>query len=279
MFSIYTSAFNIVKNKFSYEEAFDNYLSFAEEVIVSTRKDNEDSTIEVLNKYTNKYKKFKYVISNDDISHPYFHGRLRDLALQSCSQEFCIGLDIDELVPVWQKYNWISLARNLSFCDFDAYLVPILNLWGSYETIRWDKDFNYGDKWAIHKNIKGKIKRGPVKFGIRDDGTIDVDKSDTCELIYENGDLVRSYPIITNRNGNLNQYLFECMNKIFIYHIGYADFDRRVNINKTFWYDQLKLRSGNRQEESIDKYTPTNKDILLNKQLIKHNLPLWNQSL
>ena len=185
-------------------------------------------------------------------------------------------MDFDELVPVWQKYNWESFARILSFSNFDAYLVPILNLWGSYETIRWDNEFNYTDKWALHKNIKGKIKRGPVKFAIREDGTIDVDKSDTKELIYDNGELVKYSSIINNRNGNLAQYIFECTNKIFIYHIGYANFEKRINLNKNFWYDQLKLRSGNRQEASIKKYTPTETTELFNKKLIKHNVPLWN---
>ena len=275
MFSIYTSAFNIVKNGFDYAQSFDNYLSFSDEVVVSTTNNNEDSTLEVLEEYAKKYKNFRYIISNLDRKHPFFHGHLRDEALQECKEEFCICLDLDELLPLWQKYNWVSFARMLSFSEADAYLIPLINLWGSYETIRWDKEINYAYKWALHKNKKGKIKRGPVKFAIREDGTVDVDKSDTCELIYENGDLVRFSQIITNPNGNLAQYIFESTTKMLIYHLGYADYNHRVKVNKNFWQDQLNIHSGNRQKDRIEKYIPTDAKTL-NKPLVKHNVPLWN---
>lgn len=278
MFSIYTSAFNIVKNGFDYDQSFRNYLEFGEEVIVSTINNNEDSTIEVLEEYSSRHKNFKYIISDLDRKHPFFHGHLRDVSLQACSQEFCICLDLDELLPIWQKYNWISFARILSFSKFDSYLVPLLNLWGSYETIRWDKDMNYAYKWALHKNIKNKIRRGPVNFAIRQDGTVDVDKSDTCELIYEDGSLIKYSQIINDQNGNLSQYLFECVSKMFIYHLGYADYDHRVRVNKNFWHDQLKIHSGNRQEDRINKYIPMNTNVLVNKPLITHNIPLWNHN-
>jgi len=279
MFSIYSSAFNIEKNAFDFKTAFDNYLSFGEEVVISTINNNEDLTISILEEYSKKYKNFKYYTFNLERKDPLFWGKLRDGALQNCTEEFCISLDLDEYVPCWQKYNWINFARNLSFSENDAYLVPLLNLWGNKSTIRWDTSTNYLFKWALHKNLKSprRLKRGPVNFAKRIDGTVDITKSDTNELIYENGELVRAQNIITDFSLNPQNYIQECSYKIFIYHTGYLNFQDRLSRNKNFWNEQFKIQGGHTQDDAANKFAPLNIQDLENKNLIKHGLRFWNE--
>lgn len=280
MFSIYTSAFNIVKNNYDYESAFENYNRFAEEIVISTIEGNEDQTIDILKKIEKRNNKFKIIIKDLDRQDPLFWGKLRNEGLKQCSEEFCVSLDLDELVPIWQKYNWINHARMLTYSDYDAYLVPLLNLWGSEKTIRWDNDINYLFKWALHKNPKvynKDIMRGPVKFAVLKDGTVDITKSDTNELIYSDGNLIKSLRIINNYEGNPEEYTRECCTKIFIYHTGYLNFKDKINRNKNFWNKQFKIQAGFKQEDAANKFAPIEESDLLNKNLFNHNLKLWNE--
>lgn len=278
MFSIYTSAFNIIKNNYDYSTAFKNYDEFADEVIISTIDNNDDSTIEILNdlaKCNNKFKIIKCPLKRQD---PLFWGKLRNEGLKNCTQEFCVSLDLDELIPNWQKYNWINYARLLAYSTYDAYLVPLINLWGDKNHIRWDNDTNYLFKWVLHKNSKaGKnLQRGTVNFAKKPDGTVDINKSDTNELIYEDGSLVQSERIIKNYKGNPSEYIEECFSKIFIYHTGYLNFQDKILRNKNFWNEQFNIQAGFDQIDLANKFAPIDKKNLDGKSLFKHNLKLWD---
>lgn len=280
MFSIYTSAFNIVKNNYDYKTAFNNYGSFAEEVVISTLNNNEDETLNILEDLSKTDPKFKIIKCNLDRKDPLFWGKLRNEGLQNCSQDFCISLDLDELLPLWQKYNWINYARSLAYSEFDSYLVPLINLWGDKTKIRWDADTNYLFKWALHKNSTistNKIKRGPVNFALKENNTVDITKSDTNELVYEDGNLVKTLRVINDYEGDPGKYIEECRLKIFIYHTGYLDFKDRVFRNRNFWNEQFKIQAGFNQDVSANKFAPTNEENLLNKNLFPHALKLWNE--
>ena len=68
MFSIYSTAFNVIKNSFDYKEAVSNFCSFAEEVVISINH-SEDSTLEAFEELLKDYDNLKLVkadISYDD---------------------------------------------------------------------------------------------------------------------------------------------------------------------------------------------------------------------
>ena len=54
MFSIYSSAFNLIKNNFDYKEAIDNFCNFAEEVVIAVNT-SEDDTLQVLQNLSSEY--------------------------------------------------------------------------------------------------------------------------------------------------------------------------------------------------------------------------------
>jgi len=60
MFSIYTIAFNVVKNQFDFKEAVENFCFFAEEVVVAVNK-SEDGTLEQFLKLQSTYDNLKIV--------------------------------------------------------------------------------------------------------------------------------------------------------------------------------------------------------------------------
>ena len=92
-------------------------------------------------------------------------------------------------------------------------------------TIDLYEDLNHytaiGHKWYLHKR-KGTF-RGSVNWARKEDGNLDPEKSDTCELIDHEGDLI------------------PCIGRIEfsphdpkIIHLGYLDLDERNKVNK-FW--------------------------------------------
>ena len=66
-------------------------------------------------------------------------------------------------------------------------MLPVLNLYGDKEHCS-----DLGRKWYFHE--KDGCHRGPVNFGLKED-LIDIEKTDTCELVDEGGNLVGVLPI------------------------------------------------------------------------------------
>lgn len=229
MFSIYSSAFNLIKNKFNYESAISNFSDFADEVVLSVNT-SEDDTLDKLIQLSKDFPKLKIVSSDFSYSDPLLDGKIKNFALQSTTQEFKIGLDMDEYIPLWQKSIWEDLAYSLRFDGVSAIMIPSLNLFkdkSHYSSVT--------RKWYLHKS---GCFRGAVNFARKADGTIDTSKSDTCELIDKDGNLVSfrsiSPEIEEMRKGTVP----------FVVHTGYLSLENRVIRNKNFWGDHWKVESG-----------------------------------
>lgn len=227
MFSIYTSAFNLIKNNFSYKQSIENFCNIAEEVVVAINK-SEDSTLESVKSLS--YKNLNIIEVDIPYTDPLLDGKIKNAALQGTTKEFKIGLDMDEYIPLNQKTIWENLAQQLRFDDVDCYMIPSLNLY---------KDkyhyFSITNKWYLHK---ANLYRGPVNFGRRSNGTIDTTKSDGCELIDINGNLAKSKYLPNDIN------ILRQKNIPFVVHTGYISLDDRVLRNKNFWEKHWLIESG-----------------------------------
>jgi hypothetical protein len=258
MFSIYVSAFNLKSGLFDYEDALLNFTEFAEEVVVSTL---DDGSIELLNECRIKHKlNFKIEVSNESLDDYAFDGKIKNHGLQATTNPYKISLDLDERIPIWQKDKWIEMGESMySSNSYDAVLIPSINLCGSFKTYK-----DIGHKWYLHKT---GLKRGIVNFAKLDNNKIDISKSDTCELLYEDNTLVKygSYP------GNVE--VIRDYNIPFIYHLWAVNSYSRIKKN-LFWKPVWENRAGHEV-----------KDILLNDKdistipIFQHNLPLWNKTL
>jgi hypothetical protein len=230
MFSIYSSAFNIIKNDFEYESFINNFCQFAEEVVIAVNR-SEDDTFNALKCLQAKNNNLKIISTDFSYDDPLLDGKIKNEALQNTSNPIKIGLDLDEYIPTNQKESWIDFGKLLiSNKNAGCIMIPSLNLYK-------DKDHysSIGRKWYLHKE---GYQRGAVNFARKDNGTVDTSKSDTCELIDINGNLVPSLvfdnSIESLRSGSVP----------FVVHAGYIDLEKRVKRNLNFWSNHWKVESG-----------------------------------
>lgn len=245
MISIYSSAFNLIKNNFNYLSSVSNFCSIANEVVIAINT-SEDGTFQEMQKLVNEYSNLKIIQIDISYEDPLLDGKIKDLALQNTTEIIKIGLDMDEYIPLWQKEIWYKLAEQLVSDDCNCYMIPSVNLYKDY-----DHYFSITPKWYIHKS---GLFRGPVNFARNRDGTIDTKKSDGCELIDSLGNLVSSKIAPYNIN-DLRTGLFP-----FVIHTGYVNLDNRLLRNKNFWSDHWLKESGGKEpphkiHKSIEDFT------------------------
>jgi hypothetical protein len=234
--SIYSSAFNLLKNKFNFIEAINNFCLFAEEIVICVNS-SDDDTFEELNKLKSYYSNLIIIESNFSYEDPLLDGKIKNKALQATTNEIKIGLDMDEYIPLWQKLIWKKLAFNLKFdYNSDCYMIPSINL---YKNI--NNYFSITPKWYLHKS---NLYRGAVNFAKKDNGTVDTSKSDTCELIDENGNLVKYSQVTPFDIDSLRTKDYP-----FVIHNGYLDLNNRLLRNKNFWEDHWKIESGGQEPQ------------------------------
>ena len=226
--SIYTSAFNLHKNGFvDWAESIQRFSEFADEVVISVNT-SEDSTLESI--YDLPFKNLKVVECDISYEDPLLDGKLKNEALQACSGDILVQLDMDEYVPIEQKPLWYNYAKFLFFKEssIQCYMFPSVNL---YKDKNHLKDINA--KWYMHK--KG-LFRGPVNFARKEDGTVDTNKSDTCAILDADGNLA-------NRD-ELIQALMDDFAYPFVVHTGYIDLEARLKRNEEFWSEHWRKESG-----------------------------------
>lgn len=271
MFSIYSTIFNIDKEFYSkdfIEDALFNFRSFVGnngEIVFSIPKEEKSAkNISILEKYGCK---IVFVdINKEDIL---FVGKLKNIALQFTTFPAKVGLDLDERIPLRHKNRWENFFRTFDIYNYGTLFIHSLDLWCDIFSIKNDLSFYENKfKWYMHKD---GLFRGVVNFAKTKDG-IDISKTDTCELIDSSGNLPLTFPIRMDKYYDLEYFLNFIENEgTFVYHLGYANLDSRLDINNSFWREFKKKR--NRGKDPFDIKTEK-KDLIC--ETIKHNLPLWN---
>ena len=260
--SIYSTAFNILDKGFDLKDALDNWFFYADEVCVAVNK-SVDDTEEAFRQYGEE-KGYNLTVVPVDIDYddPFCYGKTEDAALQACTGDLLIQQNLDERLG-GNKQAIKSLGEQLLDSDkFASFFVPVVNLYGDY--------YHYSDcgaKWYIHKT---GLNRGPVNFGIKENGLPDYNKTSTDELIDDKGELLPTYPLCGSREPSI--ILDYCRGGLpFVYHLGYVDLKERVKRNefwKAFWE---KATGGDENAHSIEEAE------LKEGDREKHNLPLWNK--
>ena len=270
MFSIYSSAFNVIKNSFDYKEAVENFCSFAEEVVICVNQ-SEDSSLEAFEELKKEYKNLKIVSSNFSYEDPLLDGKIKNEALQNTSFEYKIGLDMDERIPIRHKDRWIKISNfMLDYQEIAGFLIPSVDLWKDELHTQADPNKNKNFKWYLHK---GGLYRGAVNFARLANGKIDREKSDTCELVDAYGNLVPTPKIYQEFEKDEDYFNWLENNSIFIFHVGFLDFNKKIIRNKNFWNKHWELVSGEKHNTAmtIEEFENRSKNLKL------HNLKLWNQ--
>lgn len=269
--SVYTSLFNYSPEKFDLLGAFKNWSKYANEIVIATFEDQEFSLGKIIfEEYfggfyqcapENEGKPFVKLIGVKDTSldDPLFDGKLKNAALQDCSNELVIQLDADEKIG-GDLEQWQYLSNILhQYPRPIAYMIPVIDLYKDYSHYK-----SVSSKWYLH--LKEKTYRGPVNFAIRQDGTLDTNSSDSCELIDENGNLVPYFNDIRFYAPSKSGKDFN-VNACHIIHEGYLDLNKRIENNK-FWGPVWSKRQGEHVEvaTTLEKLEEENK-------AIPHGLP------
>jgi hypothetical protein len=274
MVSVYSILFNAIKNNFDYQGAFKNFLSFGDEVVIVIDRlaggVGDDGTWDAVNQWNlDNQAKLKIFEHNVSIKDPEWIGKLKNHALQHTTLPYKVLLDMDERVDAKLKERWLKYGKRLQTFKEPTYLVPSLDLYGDYNSIRWDNDCNLKFKWYLH--LEG-FYRGAVKQGVNSDGTINMKISDACELIDKDKNLViGKYLIPPNifESKALDSYLkFLKEEGIYVFHLGYVDFEQKAKINREVWGEHHKFMTGAETSfltQAEQMYSIT----------YSHNLPLW----
>jgi hypothetical protein len=233
--SVYTSCFNLSASFFDLEDAFSNWGIYANEICIASM-DTGDNTFQILKGYEGKKfnnAKVKVIYTDFKLEDYAFDGKLKNAALQACSNKFCIQQDLDERIGgmpnAWDILSEISLKNNIP-----AFFIPVINLYKSKEYYS-----GISQKWYFHK--KDGCYRGVVNFAKLND-KIDIERSDTCELIDKDGNLIPSADIYNGASNSDKINLFKNGNP-YIIHLGYLDLQKREKQNQ-FWKPVWENRKG-----------------------------------
>lgn len=260
MFSVYTSLYRVSRPDcfIDWEAALDNFSSFGKQVVVATFGNNQDD-IDLLENYAIFNDKIKIVTVDTDLEDPFFDGKLKNAALKGCNEEFCILCDSDERLRLADKPNWNRAAQYLRQLDnIDAFFVPVIDLFNTEREYR-----SLGQKWYLHKNLPN-LNRGVVNFAKRDNNRIDISKSDSCELIYDDATLCRTISLIDKLSIKAIDDL-----GMKIFHLGWLDKQKRLLAN-SFWKNIWEARAGRPVHDIIET-----KEELDEIEYWLHKLKLW----
>lgn len=186
MISIYTSAYNLTNNIYNWRESLELFSKFASEVVVATTVFHDAESYKLLTEFANNHNNIKIVATDFSLETADFDGKIKNAALSCCSQPYCMLLDLDEKPLLSQIQLWLQYCKLLDselYSKIDGFLIASINL---YKDIEHYKDIGY--KFYLHKNFRG-LRRGVVNFAKNKDGSIDISKSDTTEVITDNGNL------------------------------------------------------------------------------------------
>ena len=244
---------------FPWEAALQNFCDFSEEVVIAINT-SEDGTYEhVLDwKRLNSVDKLVIVRTDFSYSDPEFDGKIKNAALQACTQDYCILLDMDEEIPTPKENRpkWEKAAKSLEAYKADCVLIPSVNLCGDKYHY---KDIGY--KFYLHKNHIG-LQRGVAGFARTEDGKIDIKKSDTTELIYPNGRLASSYAYYNDIGSLRNKGI------PYVFHYWGVNPEQRVRQN-AFWKPVWENRAGKNVDDIV-----LSSDLIKNTEIFAHNLPV-----
>lgn len=228
--SIYTSLFNYDPEKFDLLEAFKNWSKYADEIVIATFEDQAKDISAIVGSEMCGFwdiPEFQIVSCPEtSLEDPLFDGKLKNAALQACSNELVIQQDMDErLGGDIRQWNYLSSVL-LTLKPPYAAMIPVIDLYKDYHHYK-----AVNAKWYLH--IKEGSFRGAVNFAKRENGSLDISKSDSCELIDKNENLIPYFvdsrfaqPFTNKEVDQMNASMPH------VIHLGYLDLTKRAEHNK-----------------------------------------------
>lgn len=229
MLEIYQTAHSLIKNNiWGWDYSFRSSCEFADKVtfVVNKSQDGTKEAIQVALKDFNNWQIIDTELSTDD---RWFDGKLKQIGLENCTQEFKLQLDADE-APIGNREMWDNYLFQFKFAPQKCLAIGSVNFF---------KDFS-GYYSITHKQYLSKgadCFRGPVISARNQDGSIDTTRSDGCDLILENGEFAPTAYLPNNLE------LIESLSVPAINHFGYVNLASRIERNQKFWKEHWYVES------------------------------------
>lgn len=258
MLEIYQTAHSLIKNNiWGWDSSFKSSCEFADRVTIVVNKSN-DGTREAIQEALKEFSNWNIIDSDLLTSDRWFDGKLKQIGLENCKEEFKLQLDADEM-PIGQREMWDNYLFQFKFAPEKCLAVASVNFF---------KDF-YHYYSITHKQYISKgtdCFRGPVISARNPDGSIDTTRSDGCDLILANGQFAPTAFTPTDLS------LVENLEVPAIGHFGYVNLASRIERNQKFWKEHWYVESnGKAPAHKIHM-----KEDDFDQQYIPCNIPLKN---
>lgn len=258
MLTIAAAAYNVISMGFSWKQNIRNWINFLDgsgEIVIAVNTSKDDTLKELREFFAAERLTlpawsslvFNVIETNFPYDDPEFDGKIKNAAFKAATMPVVLALDLDEILPLKNKHAWDDARRSLIYTyDFDGFIIPSVDLCKSWETCK-----SVGQKFYLVKS-RPNISRGVPKFARKEDGSIDITKSDTTEFILENGELAKFGSLI-NPNYAEAQRLGEIQSgRIpFVLHLGWLDREQRMRQSK-FWKPVWENRAKSEVKDVID---------------------------
>lgn len=229
MLEIYQTAHNLIKNNiWGWEKSFQSSCLFADKVTIIVNK-SEDKTREKIQESLINFDNWQIIDTDISINDRWFDGKLKQIGLENCSEEFKLQLDADE-APIGSRAMWDNYLFQFKFSPAKCLAIASVNFF---------KDFN-GYYSITHKQYLSKgtdCFRGPVIHARNSDGSIDTTKSDGCDLITKDGNFAQT-AFLPNDLESIEKLEVPAIN-----HWGYVNLKSRIERNIKFWNEHWYVES------------------------------------
>lgn len=253
--SAYTYLFNARKFDFDLDGMVKNFTDFFDETVVATIPSEDDTYERLLNWNQKLGDKFRVLMTDISLSSNRFDGDLKTAALQECTKSTpqdprCyVIMDGDETIPLSYAYSWRMAATALYKQNaIDGALIPVVDLYKD----KYHAKESLGYKFRLHKDTV--VRRGVLPSAELENGLFDTSKSDSTEPLLANGQLANFAPLARSQ--------------LYVLHWGHLNAERRAKLNREFWREHWKNRSGQEPNMALTA------EEVNNVAVIEHGLPL-----
>ncbi len=261
--AIYSTIWGLEKspNSFDIKGALANWALYAQHISIACGDEFSRDFVEKIaneNGFPVSCIKTNFDFKED----PFAYGKTENEALQNCQGDTLIQQNMDERIRINKDILFKLSDLLLNNPTIGAFFVPTIDLYGDVNKYLAP----IKAKWYIHK--EGYF-RGPVKFGIKENGYPDYHKTSTDELIDRNGNLVPTVKLLENSSiEGLREYVNQGMP--IVYHLGYLDFKERLE-RSLWWKSYWEKATGGDSNQH-----PTSIEEIAQKETQEHGLPIWD---
>ena len=189
--SAYTTVRNALGQDYPMEECLAS-VDFCDEIVVVDSSDFEDGKSidgtweKLVELQKNNSRMIIHHIDRDykNARRPsLWDGQNKSLARSLCTQDFCLQIDIDEIIHESDAGKYLSLIKNFPK-NADVVALPMVEYWGDKEKVRMDINVS---KWRVSKNAPYITHGIPKSARLYDESGELYSQpyaSDSCDLIH-----------------------------------------------------------------------------------------------